>query len=670
MVRCPKCNTELADNAKFCSSCGAKIVEESTLTQSDEDLTVSETPVTAEAGLTDADTVAADTVVADTAVADAAIADTAAADTVIADTTAASVVPQPAEKKSFKKPALIGCLFAVMILLAVAATILFSTESSVQEAQGRYALYLKDSEIYLTDFLKKNKSTQISSELYEDANTNESLWIGGMVSSISYISYPGGKIFYPDNLDSLYGEFNLYYKELAHLDEEAVKLDSDVTVYTVNENGTIVTYLKDASLYQYQVKDETKEKVKSDIQYYKVSGDGKTLIYMSTDGSIYYQSNGNDAEKLVSDITSLEYVNDDLSTVWYMRDDALYKQKIGSDREKIATDVDKVIQIYDSGEAYYLTAGEEIIVADFLSDDLLEYFDDTDDVLLNLYAACYYDGTEEIVLSKTCLEQGNVAASDVPVLMYCSTDADIMNIEQMTLKDYWTMEYDDFISTIQDRMNQVCDEDAIRVYVAAGDTCAEVFSGILEVMDAGVFDDGTGMWYMEDGDLYTVSIENGQINEPELYDEDVSKVNSLSNMQTMMYYKDCNDDTGCGDLYINGNCVDYDVFTYGERQSVDRNLFYLTDYNSKKKLGTLKMYDGNDKATIAEDAYPIVWVALSDDKVLYLSDYNNSRYFGELYLWNGDKAEKIDDDVSWIAEDGDSEYRYWLNSCSFPVAVE
>lgn len=347
----------------------------------------------------------------------------------------------------------------------------------------------------------------------------------------------------------------------------------------------------------------------------------------------------------------------------------MYKQKIGSDREKIATDVDKIIQIYDSGEAYYLTAGEEIIVADFLSDDLLEYFDDTDDVLLNLYAACYYDGTEEIVLSKTCLEQGNVAASDVPVLMYCSTDADIMNIEQMTLKDYWTMDYDDFISTIQDRMNQVCDEDAIRVYVSVGDTCAEVFSGISEVMDCGLLDDGTGMWYMDDGDLYTASIENGKINEPELYDEDVSRVDSLSNMKTMMYYKDCNDDGIYGDLYINGNCMDYDVVINDVKQNGDGNLFYLADYIDKKYVGTLKMYDGNDKVTIAEDALDMYEV-LSDGKVLYFSDFNTSRRYGELYLWSGDKAEKIADDVSWIAGDWDSEYRSWFYRTSFPVAVE
>lgn len=620
MILCPKCNAELSDDAKFCAACGAKIGEGTNL---------------------------------ENAVGNAVPDMVKAPEHVDLE--------QAEVRKKSKKGIVIGGILVAVILVAIVAIRGTILEGGTQETQDRYALYLKDNEIYITDFEEKNKSTQVTSRLWEESVAGASEYSFAFASSC-HISDAAGIVFYPDKLDSISSDFNLYYKKLDDLDGEATKIDSNVVTYSVNNQGNVVTYLKEDTLCQYYLKDETKEKVRSDIRYYKVSDDGKIILCLSTDGAIYVQVEGQDAEKMVGDISSLEYVSEDLSTVWYVRDEALYRQKVGFDREKIAEDVLEVVHIYDSGECYYLTSGDEITVADFMADELWDLFEDTDDVAFFLNELWYNDGEEEVLLSENLVDMNYECASKVPTILYVTLDATDFRV--VTYDDYYRLGFDGVYDMMQDSYEHIKEYSSF--YVADGDAISELEELPLDQMEeVGLGDDGTYMYYFVDGSLYIVPIENGASNEPVLYDEDVVYVDSSSSLENMLYYKD-----DSYDMYLNKTCVDYDIYTLCVERTSGGNVFYLMDYSHEKYTGTLKMYDGKEKITIAEDV-STEYRALSDDKVLYLSDYNASKNRGELYLWEDGEKEKIAEDVNGFISTLDWEYNYvWSSSSRLPIAID
>lgn len=227
MITCPKCNKELSDGTKFCDSCGAPIFEAIFCPNCGKQ-TSTEFAFCQSCG---------------------------------ASITETPVEEQPAtapteKKKLPKKAIMFGGIGVAVVAVLILVISLFSGGGG--KGKNNYALYLKDSEIFFTDLKKGSKAWQVTSRLVDTDDVDDGDLAGyyAVVLGLStYMSEDGKYIFFPDKVDNDDEGFNLYYKEVAKPDAEAIKIDSDIQYYTVNTFGTIVTYLKgeERNLYQYKM---------------------------------------------------------------------------------------------------------------------------------------------------------------------------------------------------------------------------------------------------------------------------------------------------------------------------------------------------------------------------------------------------------------------------------
>ena len=157
------------------------------------------------------------------------------------------------------------------------------------------------------------------------------------------------------------------------------------------------------------------------------------------------------------------------------------------------------------------------------------------------------------------------------------------------------------------------------------------------------------------GDLYSITIKDGAIEKPILYDNDVrSGYGGFLNDSQFMYFKDCDD--SIGDLYVNKGKIDYDVDIYNvEYNDSWSKIFYYCDWSSDNYCGTLKFYCNGEITKVGDDIYD--YTMMPDGRILYLCDYSNKYYKGELREWNNGEYLKISDDVVSVFDIYDKEYR-------------
>lgn len=594
--------------------------------------------------------------------------------------------------------------FSLLLALAMMVTLCACGGQSPstleqKQKQASYGLYIKDSEFFFTDL--KNEAWQITSRLVDDKDIkDEDLAVSGNVlAAYTKVSSDGSLIFFPDKFSSKDDGFNLYYRKTHDPESEATKIDSDVTVYSVTPSASMVTYVKgkgeDRNLYQYSIKDDTKEKIASSVSDYSVSEDGSKILYVNTDGNLYVKSNGEEKEKIASDITRIVYHSEDFTMVYYIKDEALYKQAVGSDREKIDSEISKIIQVYETGEVYYLKKeSEALTLMDYVVDDMKEtdanalseypsrprsYSYDTTEEYNKAYAAYeqayeayyakafrdelrtslaettlshtvyslyFYNGSEKVAITETFAGDINAtAAAKNPVISYVAYNQETFN----KLKLSEITEAND-ITSFKEKVETALFSSSDR-YIAIGNT-----TSVLEQEKATAIrinESGTAVYYVDDipegkdaGDLYSVSIVENVVGEPELYDSDVyvGACYFLSDTQ-FLYFKDYKD--GNGDLYLNKAKVDYDVssinLSYNNKLE---KIYYFIDWDSEKGYGILKEYANGESVKIADDVHSYSYTP--DGNIMYLYDYSLKYYAGELYLWDNGESQKIDDDVIFL----------------------
>ena len=342
MLTCPNCGAQAKPGSKFCQSCGAAITQAPVVEEQPVVVPTQEPIAPQEEQFFDP---------------------------------AAPAAPVKAKKKLPLLPIILGAV-GVVVVAAIVILLLTGTISFGKKKGPSYALYVKDGEMFYNSLKKNSKSWQVTDKLFDsDEFENEDIAnYGGRLAYSSYLSDNGKYIFYIDKLDE--NGATLYYREVGNDKAEPVKIDSDIEAgFYINEAANLVTYMKDSddsnTLYQYNVKKDSKEKIASDVYDCRVSEDGKTILFENDEGNIYLKVAGKDKEKLASEIDSMEYVSKDMKTFYYTKEDSLYKQVIGKDKEKIASDINEVLKIYESGEIYY-TAGEskEVPLMDYVTDDL------------------------------------------------------------------------------------------------------------------------------------------------------------------------------------------------------------------------------------------------------------------------------------------------------------
>ncbi|MCD7836516.1 MAG: zinc-ribbon domain-containing protein [Lachnospiraceae bacterium] len=634
MIKCPMCNKELEDDAKFCDECGTPIPEmpqQEAAAEPEMEEAKQQTAFCPNCGKP---------LPADSLFCDECGANLSAVSGV--DNVNYYEETEQQGGKNGKKTAVLAVIIALCILVAAGVIALLKAGSGSNDS---YALYVKEKELFYSNL---KKSLQVSDKFIDDSNISNldvANAAGGLAIYIKK-SENGKYLFFPDRINDEDDGFSLYYNKISNLDGDNTKIDSGVLSYEINDDASYVTYLKEGdTLYSYNIKKADKEKVSADVEGYAVSEDGKQIYYVNDEGTLYLWTMGKDKEKVDSDIYRVVSISDDFKTVYYIKGESIYRKVQTKEREKLASDVSSVLYTYDSGCIYYLKDVDteftmDMFVVDdmdndYISSELEEYTPN-----LNLYMLCYYDGDEENELGYMRGGYYSVAAGEEAVAFLTVNPEEFEKVKLSKVyndNSLWEIAY------------SVAD-DASSYVLAQGSKLITLDIDIEEIYDFCINSDGNKIMYLCDydyedseGDLYMITVKNGKVSSQEELESDVYYYGYGFVGDSYLYYVDVKD--GKGDLYIDGEEVAYDTYIWSGVMDSDV-YYYYTDYDYDKEKGTLNSYENGKTVKIADDVHD--FELLENGNVLVLDNYSLSKYRGELHLYTGSKLKAMDDDVVCI----------------------
>lgn len=669
MIKCSNCGKELEDGSLFCDECGTRL--EQAANEAPTEAPVETTVEAANEAPTEAPVEATDETSNAAPAAESAVAavqpdgnqiagsqptgnqftgNQATGNQFTGNQTAGSQPVQnpPAPNAPAKKTnklliaglAVAGIVVVLLVAIAGIGVLLSSSKSSGKAVEC--AMYVKDDELFFSN-LKSKEPLQVTEKLARGNYDNEDfVYSSYSISSMITISDDGKYLFFPDRIDDGY---TIYYSKMSKLGEEAVKIDSNITGYVVNDNAAYVTYLKNDTLYSYNMKKGEKEKIAGDVDGYHASDDGKQVYYWNNEDTLYLWTMGKGKEKIDSNVDTLENISDDFKTVYYTKEDKLYKNGINTERDKIASDVSRVLEVYDSGSAYYfkqMDLSADMFFEDGWDEDAWQERQ-IDNMLSNqsIGMLCYYDGKKEIEISIGITNDWVSTAWDVESLVFCSLDVDNFNKLDISEVSYYYPE---------DDLAEAMTEALTVVMVQKGE------AQILDIEAEDVEDiimsvDGKQILYTEsygddeeEGDLYRMTITGSKASDAELLESDVDLTFwGIAGGSHVYYFTDVKD--RAGDLYVDGKLITSDVYVLSQAWNSDVYYFY-TDYDRDKRQGTLQCYADGKVVQIADDVHD--YSVIGKEKLLVLNDYSMSRYKGDLYLYNKKKLTPLDEDVVCI----------------------
>ena len=622
MSVCAKCGHENPDGTKFCEECGASVTE----------------------------------------------------DVPKAGASSESAVDNNVTNKSIKKWLAIGGIAAA----AVIAVVLIASLAGKGGGKSRnYTLYVKDKEIFYSDF-SKSGPRQISTRLVnssDDVSKEDLASAGVVLGEYATLSKDGKTIFFPDRISNSDSGISLYFRPVGDEKTEPAKVDSGIERYVVNSTASIVTYLKSGNLYQYTVKNGNKDKIASDVYNFYVSDDGSKLIYITDENNIYYKEAKKDKEKLESEIDWIERVSEDCSTVFYMKDRSLYKRPVNGEHEKIASDVNEVLQVYDSGEAYYLMMeSSENALANYVRDDMKEADEKMEYPVEPVYPTYSSDWDIDTILRfNNAIASGTLAEFDArgnrAIEQYQRDYAAYEEARQAyrgkskrdnlreSLKNQ-TMSESNYSLFFYDGKESALITDA---FVKNSGNCAYDAPALVfrsyhqSAADQVKLSDITNLSDVEQmvrAALYSSSeVYVGVKNESSLIDQEEAAYFMIdSDGKTVLYLDDV--DGSDGDLYkiaiTNGKpqkaeLYDTDVWTQRINFAANGKILYFKDYSYDDGSADLYL----DKTRIDYDVRVYGTVEYNEDtnSVIYFTDWESDKSQGTLKISKNGQSVKVNDDV-------------------------
>ncbi len=721
MAVCGNCNFENRDGAKFCAKCGSKLDAAEAVEKVPADIAEE---AAGAAGAEAAGAEAAGAVeqtaeqAAETAGETAAQASEEAAEAANAaeeKTAGPAPAAAPAKKGSAKKWVVIGAL--IVLIIAAAAIAIIAGRGQAAKSVKNFGMYVKDGSLFYTEFGKTGAS-EISPKFITDPGDQDASDIEYAVRNIygSYtkLSKDGKLLFYPDRNDAsdMYSSITLYYRPLAGKNTDPVKIDSNIYVYAVNDDATLVTYIKEGTLYQYDIAKGEKNKIKNDVYDFWVSDDGACVYSVTYDDDLY--ENGTRAASGVGWICK---VSDDCRTLWFMKDDDLYKYVSGGQAEKLISDVYSVEKICDSGVIYYSKSSGDLSLMDYVKDDMkdadakLTYPEEPDYpdypyfwnyATQEEYDAAYGQYQEEVrqyeaeyesyleawqeyeqkldrdalraelkdwtMTPEISLYMFDGSASQLVTDKYSpyssefAEDADVAVIQLYDMEKFEPAKLSE-ITDLYDLDSKIYDVrfESLKAYALKGSSITELDSKPHDMFY--IAPDGSTIYMVTDiiedkycGDMYAIDMKSGAPAAPAQYDTDVMcyMVEIMDN-GSLRYFKDVDYEKGRGDMYIDRQTVDYDVSLYDIRSDKDADtIAYFTDYNDDKEQGTLRVYKNGKAETVSEDVHAFSMTPAGD--VMYIYDYSSRRCTGDLFVWRNGAGEKLDTDVTAILPFVDRKY--------------
>lgn len=542
----------------------------------------------------------------------------------------------PKRKQSNKKYILVGIIIAIIALVVIILVNYRNIEKGTfyylkfycNIEKGTY-YYQKDNSLYSYDMLK-DKSNLIEDQLCdlqyletEDGKENHN------IDSLRLINHSKNNeiVVYPNKYGNegltYYISIPLYYSNLEQSKPEGLSICPQVYRYSINENGTFITYLsQNRSLYQLDTKSNKRELIEEEVSEYVTSDDGDIIGYIkeshdyTNSGSLYLKCKGKEPDMIDLDIESIEYASKNLSTICYIKDNELFIMRQGKNIEKVDANVDRIVKGYESGEFFYERVDSE-------PDEVKNELDSTSYPEPNMNVIlCYYDGKESHVIMDHIDQADYLApvdsiswATDHPVLLFFRNTANKYEL------DKYITTGDQTVKMESESADDICiNNSGDIVYFIVEDRKEDPFKST----------------------LYRMAIIDGVIKEPEIYEEDVSNVFiTMTSDQSVVYYK--NADINRGDLWIDHNMIEE-----GVRRDLDRlgfyrgPILYYTDWDYDKKSGTLKIYEYSHSKTIANNVNDIY--VSPDNDVLFLCNKEEDKG-GDLYIYHNHKTKLIDHDV-------------------------
>lgn len=623
-----------------------------------------------------------------------------------------------ARKRACKKPILIlgiGGVFAAVVIILL---IVFTTTNESNAVNGSNAVknansvfYLKDDEIVYNDFSLEGEF-EITSCLTNGENLDKSALarVGAMSGVGEYfgnaiaISSGGNRIFFPDRIDIdtfCFRDncFTLYYRSLDDRDREASKIDSDIMLYAINRDGSMVLYLKEdnGGLYIHDL--TKKKKLDSGVLCFYCTDDLKKICYLNEDGRLYLWNGGEDTTKLASDVFDIVYVSDDLSTIYYIKKDAL-ELAIWNyiDDDLAASDAlitepempdypDKPVK--PSGWHYPTT--EEYSAAKAQYDIDYEFYKETCDRLQDEYSNAYnaYQEKCEREILRENLRNSTLEYNEFILYCYDGYKAELLaeNVVLFPEVHESTAKVHESTAVMVVSIYNPSEIPIVKLSeISSLDEASELILNCLrrtikrrlvvgmkmpalqgfDLYQVEISSEGNMVAFLSDpssnnsidgydADIYTVLIKDGQVGPPERFDDEVDVIDSFD-ANHIIYYKNIRDWPGdwAGDLYINGDVIDYDV-SVGSTVLANDYVVYYVNLDSEQEKRTLRLYKNGEKTTIANDVHDFVITDNGD--ILYLCDYSSEYYTGVLYRYRNGQSEKVADDVIGIIKLGDTPYQ-------------
>lgn len=554
-----------------------------------------------------------------------------------------------------------GGLAAVLLLVLVVSLLAGAGRSPYD-----YALYMKsDGELYYAG-LEEPAPQKLTEGLSED------YWMSvSSVGAYTQISSDGKRLFFPDAYDG--AAFCLYWQ--AGQEAEPVLIDTEVSDYRINEKGTLVFYRKDGILYRHDLTD--KEKIASNIYYFQVSADGKQAVYKNKDGELY-RWDGKESLLLMEAVEGEFLMTEDFQSVYYYKEGTLYRKTGSKEPVAVASDYTQILGFYpETGEVYYLKRHEQsLTLADFVEDDLAQadaaisgepdywaydsyeaYQKDYDAYWDKYYrdqlrqqltqiivdtgedTLYYFDGKEHIALAQGVDPQSVTACESRSLLVYRTVDtAGVTKLKLSHLTD------------IQEVINVLTEavEGSSAWHAAVGENTMPL--GVEKVEKAVFAPEGDWLLVTAEPDpaggaqLYVLEVSRTKVRQPQKLDSGVApNYGGFTPSGECWYFKNMDETSGQGQLFLNGKKLDSDVaaesVVYSEAL---KGLVYLTDWREAKEYGILKLY-GKEAQKIADDVH--AFALLPQGEVLYLQDYKLGTEEGSLYIHSGSDPKLLDEAV-------------------------
>ncbi len=505
------------------------------------------------------------------------------------------------------------------------------------------------------------------------------------------VSEDGQTLLYPESTDPSKDDFsaNLIYSDLTADSIRHLKIDSEVNNFTMNQDGSLIYYLKNKELYVYDLIES--KKLADDVNEFYINKEGNRLVYRTSDCNLFLYNSDGEIKKLDANVY-LKFASEDLNMIYYFKEDSLYLLKDCKDLLLIDSGLravsETIISIYEDGSLYYLKP-RQLKDTDYVNDDMVaqdsslpepkrsDYPDHksyseatekyrekgtrdnirerlaiSDLPLQETNSLYYYSNGKSTLVSDYCTRVWRYSAEQSLINHYRGNDQPILAYEQL-MPNKTNMSsvtsYDDIYNYI---INYVADTK--EQYVCSGADVlgkfakGELYLLLYDLKNNKIYYEINYLEHSNRGDLYSVAIDGPSVSEGTLYEEKVIMYdpNSFVIGNSVIYLKNGSSSAEDYILYVDHREIDRKVigWIYGIKNS--DAFIYLNNWDDHNGLGiytnTLNLYKDGKGIILADNVTG--YYAFDEDNIVYVTEDDNKKK--QLLQYDGSDTRVLIDSFS------------------------